>query len=348
MPSAKESFHNQLQDYLERLFPLRKELQITKLQKVNVGWETEKYSLTISYDDATGRNQQDLFIRVFVDQNSAEHATREYRIMKKLSEVGFSVPPVFGLELGDRPLGSPFIVMRGIRGQPMMALLMEASEEDKLSLIRQFCGMWVELHGLDWKEFIRDPSRISSEDSHWFLTFHLAEWEERLNRYQIPVLLPILEWLKGRSSNVPSKKLSLIHGDYHPDNVLISEDGAAFVIDWGAANIADFRVDLGWSLLLTTTYGYPLRSLILDEYERQSGERIEQIKYFEVLAILRRLFDFIVTLSETQGAGALGMRPETAELMKKDLFHYQNVYSLLMERTGLTISGIETILASLS
>ncbi len=348
MPSAKESFRNQLQDYLERLFPLRNELQITKLQKVNVGWETEKYSVVIAYDDARGQLQEDLFFRIFVDQQAAENATREFRVMKKLSELGFSVPPVFDLQLGDHPLGTPFILMRGIRGQPMAALWVEASEEDKFNLLRQFCEIWAELHGLDWKEFVRDPSKISQAVSQEFLTFHLTEWEERLNRYNIPVLLPILEWLKERRSTVSSKNLSLIHGDYHAENLLISEAGESFVIDWGAAKIADFRVDLGWTLLLTTTYGQPLRPLILDEYERQSGEKIDQIEYFEVLAILRRLFDFIVTLSETQGAGALGMRPETAELMKKDLFHYQNVYSLLKERTGLIIPRIESLLSSLT
>jgi aminoglycoside phosphotransferase (APT) family kinase protein len=283
-----------------------------------------------------------------MDHEAAEHATREFRIMKKLSELGFAVPPVFDLQLGNQPLGAPFILMQGVRGQPMMVLLLKASEKDKLSLLREFCGLWVELHRLEWKEFVQDPSKITLEDGHAFLSFHLAEWEERLNRYHIPVLLPILEWLKERSSTIFSKNLSLIHGDYHPDNVLISEAGEPFVIDWGAVNIADFRVDLGWSLLLATAYGYPLRPVILAEYERQSSEKIEQIEYFEVLAILRRLFDFLVTLTPMQGAEAIGMRPEAVELMKKDLFHYQNVYSLLTERTGLTIPEIETILASLS
>jgi aminoglycoside phosphotransferase (APT) family kinase protein len=348
LPSNKENLQNQLQDYLERLFPLRKELQITKLEKINVGWETEKYSIEISYNEAGEQKQEDLFFRIFMDQQDAEQATREFRIMKKLSEMGFSVPPVFDLKLDDKPLGTPFILMRGIRGQPMTALWMEASEEEKIALLRQFIGTWAELHSLDWKEFIRDPSKISSFANQEFLTFYLAEWEERLNRYRIPILLPILEWLKEQSSNVASKGLSLIHGDYHPENFLISETGEFFVIDWAAVDIADFRADLGWTLLLTTTYGYPLRPLILDEYERQSGEKIEQIEYFEVFAILKRLFEFIVTVTPTPGTEARVMPPETAELMKKDLFHYQNVYSLLTERTGLTIPGIETMLASLS
>lgn len=342
------SIRKQLESYLAALFPSHRDLQITELQKITLGWETEKYSLTMSYDEATGRNEQDLFIRVFVDQNAAEHATQEHQVMTKLHELDFPVPKIFCLELSDSLLSGPFMIMETIPGQSLMSFLQEASEEEASTLLSQFCEMWVDLHQLNWSSFVADPSNIVLEDPLWYINHHLSEREGSLKRHrEAQMLLPILEWLKTRSSEVPCQQLSLIHGDYHPENVLIRDDGALFVIDWGAANIADFRADLGWTMLLATTYGHPIRESLLSEYERFSGVQLEQIEYFEVLAILGRLRDLVVSLAPTAGASTLGMRPEAVDMMKQAAFHYKNVYSLLQERTGLDLPEMEALLASL-
>ncbi|MFQ5976856.1 MAG: phosphotransferase family protein [Candidatus Heimdallarchaeota archaeon] len=348
MPLTNLSLRKLLESYLMDLFPSHRDLQIIELQKITLGWETEKYSLTMSYDGATGRNQQDLFIRVFVDQNAAEHATREHRVMTKLHELGFPVPKIFCLELDKSPLAGPFMMMEKISGRSLMSFLLEASEEETSTLLSQFCEIWVNLHQLDWNSFAADPSKIILEDPLWYINQSLSEREGHLKRHQeAQMLLPILEWLKARSSEVLCQQLSLIHGDYHPNNVLMRDNGALFVIDWGAAKLDDFRADLGWTVLLTTTYGYSVRESLLNEYERLSGIQIEQIEYFEVLAILRRLSDLVVSLAPTSGAGTLGMRPEAIQMMKQDAFHYKNVYSLLQKRTGLDLPEIEAILASL-
>ena len=117
-------------------------------------------------------------------------------------------------------------------------------------------------------------------------------------------------------------------------------------IDWSGFSLGDYRYDLAWTLLLVSTSGYPeLRDLILSEYARLAGKPVEQIEYFDVLAVLRRLVDFSVSLGS--GAEAMGMRSETVAIMRGRGDHYRQVYAILQDRTGLQIPEIEQLLDSL-
>jgi hypothetical protein len=110
--------------------------------------------------------------------------------------------------------------------------------------------------------------------------------------------------------------------------------------------VGDYRIDLGWTLMLLWSAGYlVLREAILSEYARLSGHPVEQIEYFEVMNSLWRLFDFVVSLSS--GAETLGMRPETVATMRAQGERFQRVYDLLRDRTGLRLPEIEKLLESL-
>jgi aminoglycoside phosphotransferase (APT) family kinase protein len=127
---------------------------------------------------------------------------------------------------------------------------------------------------------------------------------------------------------------------------LLRNDGVAFVIDWTNVAVSDRRVDLAWTLLLMSTYGSAEpRKLVLGEYGRIAGAKIEQIEFFDVMACLRRLATIMISLGS--GADRLGMRPG-AEAMMKNASHIEKVYRLLCERTGLTIEKVEDLLSALS
>jgi aminoglycoside phosphotransferase (APT) family kinase protein len=159
--------------------------------------------------------------------------------------------------------------------------------------------------------------------------------------------MPIVDWLHKRIESVPCEKLSLIHGDFHPMNVMIDGNQNPFVIDWGAAKIGDFRMDLAWTLLLTRAFSSKEnRDSYLDGYQRAVGHNIEELDYFEVLAILRRLFDVSVSLGE--GATELGMREDAVEMMKAQMGHIRVVYDLLGELTDITIPEIDAWIDSFS
>jgi len=136
----------------------------------------------------------------------------------------------------------------------------------------------------------------------------------------------------------------VIHGDFHPANVLLKDDGTAAVIDWGGAAVSDYRTDLAWTLLLTKTYGdSATRGRILSLYEQLSGHRVEHIEYFEVAAMLRRLFTVSVWASGQ--AGSFAMRPGIEAKIREDINHVRQAYALLVRATGIRIPETETLLS---
>jgi aminoglycoside phosphotransferase (APT) family kinase protein len=74
-----------------------------------------------------------------------------------------------------------------------------------------------------------------------------------LVQFALRGFLPIVAWLEERREAVPCLQPSLVHGDFHPNNILLREDGSAVVIDWAGLQASDARFDLAWTLLLVST-----------------------------------------------------------------------------------------------
>jgi len=336
-----------LLSFYEKRFVSWENIRIYALTKISDGWENEVYPFTIEYGRSTDRKHKDLILRIYPGDYAAQKAAREFNGMKKLYELGFPVPEVFILGLDDSPFGRPFVIMEKIDGRLMGTVINESPDEKRQELITLFCSMFVDLHALDWRPFTPDPSVYETGEPYTFIKNWLSTAQRHGERFQRNEFAPTLTWLKERYLDVPCERLSVIHFDYHPYNILLRDDGKAFVIDWTNIDVADFRMDLAWTILLTSTYRNPeAREIILGEYERIAGYRIQQIEYFEVAASLRRLFSISVSLSD--GADKLGMRPEAVTLMKRNVGHIKNVYSFLYDRTGIAIPEIETLLSTLS
>jgi len=347
MPHKENEIQSRLLSFYERKFPSRKNAQVYSLTQITDGWENEVYSFTIEYEETAERKCEDLILRIYPGNDAPQKSVREFNAMKKLYEVGFPVPEVFSLELDNSPFGKPFVIMEKINGRPMGTVIDESPDRKKKELITLFCKMFVDLHTLDWKPFASVPSIYETGNAYMFINRWLAQAQRYMDNFQTNEFAPALDWLKARSLDVPCERLSVTHGDYHPYNILLRNDGAAFIIDWGNVDVADFRSDLAWTLLLTSTYGNPeAREIILGEYERIAGYKIKQIEYFEVMAILRRLFSISVSFSN--GANKLGMRPGAEAMMKQNIGHLKNVYKLLIDRTGIIISKIEALLNTLT
>jgi aminoglycoside phosphotransferase (APT) family kinase protein len=334
---------SKLLSFYEREFPLRENMRISAFTQITDGWENEVYSFTVEYVEAKERKYKDLILRIYPGNDALQKSAREFNAMKKLHAVGFPLPEVLLLELDNSTFGKPFVIMEKINGRSIGDVFAESPEDKRQELITLFCQIFVELHSLDWRPFASDTSIYETGDEYTFINYWLSHAQRYMDDFQAHEFVPVLDWLKERSSDVPCERLSVTHGDYHPYNLLLRDDGAAFVIDWGNVEVADFRSDLAWTLLLTSTYGNPeARGIILGEYERIAGYKIERIEYFEVMAILRRLFSISMSLSG--GAGRLGMRPGAEAMMKKNADHLKNVYQLLIDRTGITIPKIERLI----
>ena len=329
-----------VEEYLKTAYPDRQEIQVVNLTSITSGWENEMYAFGLQYGPSAKRHQEGLVLRIYPGDDAHKKSLHEFESIRKLAQAGYSVPHVHLLERDSSPFGRPFVIMERIDGQEMLSVLMEASRTKQRELITLFCDLFVRLHSLDWRPFVDDPSQFESGDPYLFIDQWLDRAKYEINRFSKAELLPVATWLEKRRDTVPCPHPSVVHFDFHPNNILLRDDGSAVVIDWPGLNVTDARFDLGWTLLLTYAYlGKGWRERILREYERLAGGSVEQVEFFEVFACVRRIFDVTVSLSE--GAEKLGMRPGAVENIRQQMDALANVYELLVDLTGIRIEELE-------
>lgn len=331
---------NSLLKFFKEKIQSRGNVKIVDLVEISDGWENEVYSFAIKPE------HEELILRIYPGDGAARKATKEFNGMKRLHELGFPVPEVFILELDESYFNKPFVIMEKINGRDMGEVLSEASEEKKQELVTLFCGMFAKLHAMDWKEFGVIQPDYEVGDPYGFSAYMVSFAHGYINKFAVDEFVPIVDWLQNQGLNVPCMRPSVIHLDYHTHNILIRDDGEPFVIDWTNIGIADYRMDLAWTVLLQSTYGHDdSRRIIIDEYERIIGQKVEQFEYFEVMAALRRLISIVGSLSA--GSDKLGMRPEAVESMKKNAIHIKNVYEVICDRTEIEIPKVERLISTL-
>jgi aminoglycoside phosphotransferase (APT) family kinase protein len=224
---------------------------------------------------------------------------------------------------------------------PAMASLPPAGQQARLA---QFCALFVQLHRLDWRPFVTDPAALAAAGPYMYVDQALRDARWDVEHLGLTGFGPLVDWLAAHRGQAACTQPAVVHRDFHPSNVLLRADDSAVVIDWSGLGVTDPRFDLAWTVLLAQSHaGEALSRTILSEYERASGTAVVGLDYFEVFACARRLAD--VTVSLTQGAERMGMRPEAVALMRAQLPAVARVAQRLETLTGRRLPEVEALLA---
>lgn len=326
------------------IFPDRELVQIISCSCLNRGWESDLFVLVIGYQAQFSASvcQEELILKIYAGEKGAQKAKREFYTMRELWRQDFPVPRVLHLGEDERLCRRPYLLMEKIEGPTFRALYSSTPFEQQSHLLTLLSQLQARLHSLDWQPFCFDRASYQPE---MVINTWLIGWITFLSRRGDQSFDPVLDWLDTESRVVTCQKLSLIHGDFHLENIML-RDTTPFVIDWTASEISDFRFDLAWTLINSGAQTAPtVYALLRKAYERQTGQVVEHLEFFEVAACLRRLFDI---LDSVQGGGTLAMKPEAATALKRQVPYIQRIYSLLRQRTDLTLPAVEFLLASLA
>lgn len=323
-----------LQDDLEKFLSNNgSSTNVSELNEINMGWETELFTFKASHDG----QQENLVLRIFSGENAGDKATKEYYLMSRLSEVGYPVPNVYNIDVSGGILGKSFLIMERIMGTTLEAVYRDTPLEKVQQGIHRLIGLFVELHQLDVSVFSDLPklSKISYRDS-------IRRYHEACKK-NIPWLKPVIDWLYKHQPEYYDEYLAVCHNDYHGMNVMLDQQDNPYVIDWGASNISDSRTDLAWTILLYTTFGGPMYRAPLIETYSDLGGKVDDLDFFEVLAATRRIVDLG---SVVFGSGSYGLKPDVLNLMREQREHYSKVHDFLEERTGIRLKEFDSLLAS--
>ena len=84
----------------------------------------------------------------------------------------------------------------------------------------------------------------------------------------------------------------------------------------------------------------------LDQYQHLSKSRVQDIEFFEVVAVLRRLRVMAIALKGQDNV--VGSRPEVDAILEGDTKHVDGVIEILKDRTGLTPHEFEAMVRKAS
>lgn len=164
---------------------------------------------------------------------------------------------------------------------------------------------------------------------------HIARLRERINTYEEPEYLPVLDHIAERFRAVSFNQDVLNHGDYHFWNVLMANERKLYILDWEKASINDYRYDLANTLILGYSwFGIDFRATMLDGYQKVTSKNLQNLDCFEALLS----FDsFTKTIPLLQGADDSHIRERSFQWLKRR-------YERFVQYNGTRISQAEDYL----
>lgn len=236
---------------------------------------------------------------------TAHDVGREYRLISGLINTSLPVPRPILFCADESVLGAPFYLMEKIPGIVVRSSVPEvfANPAGRAEMAEELIQILVRLHAVDWKaaglETLGKPEG--------YLERQLKRWTGQLDKSRhrpLPELDTVSEWLK---KNLPvSPPATIVHGDFRIDNVMYAPRPPArilAVVDWEMATLGDPLADLGYLLSnwrekgdpppifeqdlghITEETGFPSRAEVAARYAELSGRAVENLKFYEVLAI---------------------------------------------------------------
>ncbi len=168
----------------------------------------------------------DVVIKVFDDSYPKANVLNEALNHARVEETALSVPKISAVSEAD---GKWSIEMQHVKGTPLSELMKDSDGFDEY--IDMFVDLQMKVHG---EKCALLPSHKEK------MTRKIAEADlSATEKYD----------LHTRLESMPKHK-KLLHGDFNPSNIILTEDGEAFILDWAHATQGNASADVARTYLL--------------------------------------------------------------------------------------------------
>jgi aminoglycoside phosphotransferase (APT) family kinase protein len=230
---------------------------------------------------------------------SAHDVAREARIMAALAPTDVPVPQILGVARGPEIAEVPLVLLEFIDGQVVdtMAIAESAAPQRRRQIGVSLPATLAKVHSVDIDAV--DLSDLASHKPYAQrqLKRWAGQWEQSKTRE-----LPELDDLTRRliAAAPEQRELSLVHGDFHLRNVIVSRATGAVigVLDWELSTLGDPLADMGTLLAYwpepgedigdfpaSTLNGFPDRAELARIYLDQTGRDPHALKYWHALGL---------------------------------------------------------------
>ncbi len=215
------------------------------------------------------RNNKTIFrdgdrcVKVFNEDYSKADVLNEALNQARIEETGLSIPKILEVTTID---GKWAIVSEYIKGKTL-AQLMEENPEKKDEYLEMFVDLQLSVHAKKSPLLNKLKDKMNRKIS-------LADLDAD-TRYD----------LHTRLEGMP-KHDKVCHGDFNPSNIIISEDGTPFILDWSHATQGNASADVARTYLLFWLNGdIDGADKYLDLFCRKSGTEKQYVqKWMPIVA----------------------------------------------------------------
>jgi aminoglycoside phosphotransferase (APT) family kinase protein len=332
---------------------------VSRLSLLASGWETSVFEFALERSVARFRlpAATPLVLRFYDGGNAEDKGTREYRSMRQLAAVGYRVAKPYLYERERSALSVPFLIMERLGGGPLFAIRTFPAAFKTFSLgFWSFVRTQATLHRLDPRMVAPEgvPQAFGTRDSTPsapLLDRVLDTIAERVERGPLPFLREALDWARSTSAAFRSARPSLVHMDYHPQNVLVKGARVTGVIDWVNADLGDRHLDAATTAVILSTSsmekprwmrdnaaGNSLRKmfsmLYFPLYHAMAPMELDRYRYCQGVAALTRLS--MLSMMRVRGPESVGFRAEAIEQVTPSVLRLLSRY--LSKKTGLPVT----------
>jgi aminoglycoside phosphotransferase (APT) family kinase protein len=230
---------------------------------------------------------------------SAHDVAREARIMAALAPTDVPAPKILGVAMDPEISDVPLVLMEFIDGQVVdtmdiaESLAPQRRRQIGVSLLRTLA----KIHAVDIDAVGLSELASHKPYAHRQLKRWAGQWERSKTR-ELPELDDLTRRLVAAAPE--QRELTLVHGDFHLRNVIVSRDGGAVigVLDWELSTLGDPLADMGTLLTYwpepgealgdfpaSTLEGFPDRAELARIYLEQTGRDPQALRYWHALGL---------------------------------------------------------------
>jgi aminoglycoside phosphotransferase (APT) family kinase protein len=284
--------------------------EISEFSAPPAGYSGKTVFFTATWTEATGaQHAEDLVLRAQVDDRqlfTVPDAPRQAEVMKMLGDSGISVPEVVGIERDATLLGSPFYVMRRVRGRTPSDVpswhkrgwTVDLSAPERRLLCDNGLRALVDVHRVDDPaalRFLRGEADTNRTALRRYLD-RLAGWYGWCRDDLVVGADTLTYALRVILDSPPDTEAeTVIWGDARVGNMCFGDDlTVAALFDWETAGTGPPDIDLGWwlmferflceSLGFTRLPGVPDDDEIVRRYLELGGALSGDIVYYQLVA----------------------------------------------------------------
>jgi aminoglycoside phosphotransferase (APT) family kinase protein len=234
--------------------------------------------------------EKPLVLRLFPGFYHDEKAEREAMIQNMLNERGLPTPKAHLSTKDKTLLGGCFLVMDYIEGITPDSL-------KELEILGLTARTQAKLHQIDGKPVSEAILALGHSAESYSIEGKIYWLLRRAEKY--PQLEELFQWIVDNKPRLP-EKVSVVHGDFHPGNMILKDGEVIAILDWSGFMVGDPMAGLGWTLALyisNAKHDFPserFNQLIqgyVEEYMKISPVNRDILEYFITFRLAMALLE---------------------------------------------------------